>query len=149
MHRLAVLTVIAVFVLAGCWGGGDGGGTPARMPPSVDVTGTWDASLTIIAGESFLPVGYTWTGVFTMDQSDNTVFNTVSGTFSTPIGGIGQISGYVSGDEVSFTSTQGTICSGFFNGFALVNAASNQMSGTYSGVDCSGTLQASFTATKR
>ena len=145
MHRLAVLAVIAVFVLAGCWGGGDGGGTPAPIPPTVNVTGTWDASMTIIAGTSFLPVGYTWTGVFTMIQSDSTV----SGTFSTPIGGIGQLSGTVSGDEVSFTSTQGTFCSGFFNGFALVNAASNQMSGTYSGVDCSGILQASFTATKR
>src|SRR5512135_1640598 len=149
MHRLAVLTVMAVFVLAGCWGGGDGKGTPAPIPPTVDVTGTWDASLTIIGGTSFLPIGYTWNGVFTMDQSDNTVFNTVSGTFSTPIGGTGQISGTVSGDEVSFTSTQGTFCSGFFNGFALVNSSSDQMSGTYSGVDCSGTLQASFTATKK
>lgn len=145
MHRYAVLAVIAVFVLAGCWGGGDGGGNPAPRPPIVDVTGTWDASMTVIAGESFLPVGYTWTGVFTMIQSDSTL----SGTFSTPIGGIGQVSGTVSGDDISFKSTQGTICSGDFNGFALVNAASNQMSGTYSGVDCSGILQASFTASKR
>ena len=137
--------MIAVFVLAGCGGGGDGGGNPAPIPPTVDVTGTWDASMTVIGGETSLPVGYTWTGVFTMIQSDSTV----SGTFSTQIGGIGQISGTVSEDDVSFTSTQGTFCSGFFNGFALVNAASNQMSGTYSGVDCSGTLQASFTATKR
>jgi hypothetical protein len=31
----------------------------------------------------------------------------------------------------------------------MVNAASNQMSGTYAGGDCGGTLQASFTASKR
>lgn len=145
MHRLAVMAMIAVFVLAGCGGGGDGGGNPAPIPPTVDVTGTWDASMTVTGGETSLPVGYTWTGVFTVIQSDSTV----SGTFSTPVAGVGKISGTVSGDDASFTSTQGPYCAGIFNGFAMVSAASNQMSGTYTGVDCSGTLWASFTATKR
>jgi hypothetical protein len=36
-----------------------------------------------------------------------------------------------------------------FNGFAMVNAAGDQVSGTYSGADCDGTLQALFTAVKR
>jgi hypothetical protein len=80
-----------------------------------------------------------------MVQSDSTV----SGTSSTSVGGVGQISGAVSGDDASFTNTQGPFCAGFFNGFAMVNTASNQMSGTYIGVDCTGTLWASFTAIKR
>ena len=101
--------------------------------------------MTVIGGETSLPAGYTWTSVFAVIQSDSVV----SGTFSTPVGGVGQISGTVSGNDVSFTSTQGPYCAGIFNGFAMVNAASNQMSGTYTGVDCSGILWASFTAAKR
>src|SRR4030066_360457 len=98
--------VIAAFVLAGCGGGGDGGGNPPPMPPTVDITGTWDASMTVIGGDTSLPVGFHWTGVFTVIQSDSSV----SGTFSPPVGGVGEISGPVSGDDASFTSTQGPFC---------------------------------------
>jgi hypothetical protein len=62
---------------------------------------------------------------------------------------VGQLSGSISGDDIEFTSTQGPICPGSFEGIAMVNPAGNQMSGTYSGADCNGTLQASFTAVKR
>lgn len=145
MKRVAGLAMIAAFMLAGCGGGGEGGVTPAPIPPTVEVTGTWDASMTVIGGDTSLPHGFHWTGVVTVIQSDSSV----SGTFSTPVGGVGQISGTVSGEDASFTSTQGPFCAGFFNGFAMVNAAGDQMSGTYSGADCDGTLQASFTAVKR
>jgi hypothetical protein len=137
-----LLVVIAVFALVGCGGGGDGANTPAPIPPTVDITGTWDASMTATGGTQ-LPVGSRWTVVLTAIQSGSAV----SGTFSTAGGLVGQASGTVSGDDISFTVTQGPVCAGTFNGFGLVNG--NQMSGTYSGADCHGTLQASFTATKR
>jgi hypothetical protein len=76
--------------------------------------------------------------------------STTSGTFSSSLGGVGQISGTVSGDDFSFTAiNQAPNCSGTFNGIGMVNAASDQMSGTYAGGDCGGTYQASFTASKR
>ena len=144
MKRLALLAVIAVFVLIGCGGGGGDSSGPAPIPPTVNVTGTWDASMTATGGTQ-MPVGTRWATVMTAIQSGSGV----SGTFSTAGGLVGQASGTVSGDDISFTVTQGPICAGTFNGFAMVNAASNQMSGTYSGADCNGTLQTSFTATKR
>jgi hypothetical protein len=145
MKRVAGLAMIAAFMLAGCGGGGEGGVTPAPIPPTVEVTGTWDASMTVIGGDTTVPVGYHWTGVLTVIQSGSAV----SGTFSTSVGGVGQISGTVSGDEASFTSTPGPFCAGMFNCFVMVDAAGDQMSGTYSGADCDGTLQALITAVKR
>lgn len=146
MKRLAVLTVIAVSALVGCGGGGgDGGGNPAPIPPTVDVTGTWDASMTVIGGDTSLPVGYHWTGVFTVIQSDSTA----SGTFVTSVGGSGKVSGSVSGNDLDMTITQTSPCAGTYSGIGIVNSASNQMSGTYIGVDCYGIPQTSFTATKR
>jgi len=144
MKRVAGLAVIAAFMLAGCGGGGEGDITPAPMPPTVEVTGTWDASMTVIGGDTTVPVGYHWTGVLTVIQSGSTV----AGTISTSVGG-GQISGTISGDEASFTSTLGPFCGGIFKGFAMVDAAGDQMSGTYSGAECDGTLAALFTAVKR
>jgi hypothetical protein len=144
MKRLAILAVIAVFVLVGCGGGGGDSSGPAPGPPTVNVTGTWDASMTITGGTQG-PVGFHWTAVFTVVQSGSSV----SGTGVTSSGSGGQVSGSVSGDDLDITLTQTTPCTGTYHGIGMVNAASNQMSGTYSGADCNGTLQASFTAIKR
>ena len=144
MKRLALLAVIAVFVLVGCGGGGGGSSSPAPIPPTVNVTGTWDTSIAAIGGTQ-VPVGYRWTAVISGIQSGSSL----SGTMSSSGGFVGQLSGSISGDDIEFTSIQEPICPGTFHGIAMVNAAGNQMSGTYSGADCSGTLHASFTATKR
>ena len=144
MKRLALLAVIAVFVLVGCGGGGGDSSGSAPVPPTGDVTGTWDVSMTVTGGTQ-APVGFHWTAVFTVVQSGSSVSGT--GVTSSDTGG--QVSGSVSGDDLDFTLAQTSPCVGTYHGFAMVNAASNQMSGTYSGSDCFGTLQASFTATKR
>ena len=146
MSRMAQMVVglLLISIAIGCGGGGgdDGGGA---LPPTVDVTGTWDASITATGGTA-VPVGFQYSGVMTMIQSGSTA----SGTFSISLGGVGQISGTVSGDDFSFTAiNQAPNCSGTFNGIGMVNATGDQMSGTYAGGDCGGTYQASFTATKR
>ena len=56
-----------------------------------------------------------------------------------PVRHSGQISGTISGQTFSFTITQGQPCIGTFNGSAIVNG--NQLSGSYSGSDCNGTVQ--------
>jgi len=129
--------------MIGCGGGGgdDGGGA---LPPTVDVTGTWDLLMTSTGGTA-VPVGYQWTTVLTVVQSGSTV----SGTFISSGGLGGEVSGSISVDDFSFTSHQGPVCAGTFQGFGMVNASGDQVSGTYSGGDCDGTLQASFTGSKR
>jgi hypothetical protein len=144
MKRLALLALIAVFVLVGCGGGGGDNSGPAPIPPTVDITGTWDASMTVTGGTQ-APVGFHWTAVFTVIQSGSSVI----GTGITSSGSGGQVSGSVSGDDLVITLTQTSPCNGIYHGNGMVNAASNQMSGTYSGSDCNGTLQTSFTAIKR
>ena len=145
MSRIAQLVVGLLFICfaIGCGGGGGDGGVGA-LPPTVDVTGTWDAMMTATGGTS-VPVGSQWIVVLTVIQSGSTV----SGTFSSSNGGSGQVSGSVSGDDFSFTANQGPPCVGTFNGFGMVNATGNQVNGTYSGAECNGTLQSSFTGSKR
>jgi hypothetical protein len=138
-----ILGVLLIGLAIGCGGGGDDGA--GALPPTVDITGTWDASI-IATGGTAVPVGFQQSGVMTMIQSGSTA----SGTFSTTLGGVGQISGTVSGDEFSFTAiNQAPNCPGTFNGISMANATGDQMSGTYAGSDCLGTYQASFTASKR
>jgi len=143
MKRLAALAVIAGFVLVGCGGGGGSSNSPAPVPPTVDVTGTWDVSITSTGGNQ-VPVGSHWTAIITTVQTGSSA----SGTFVTSGGG-GQVSGSVSGDDLDMTIAQTSPCAGTYHGIGMVNAASNLMSGTYSGADCYGTLETSFTATKR
>ena len=144
MKRLALLAVIAMFVLIGCGGGGGDSSSPSPIPPTVDVTGTWDASITATGGTQF-PVGSHGTAVFTMVQSGSTA----SGTWVLSGGGGGQVSGSVSADDLDLTIAQTNPCVGTFHAIGMVNSASNLMSGTYAGADCGGTVQASFTSTKR
>jgi len=142
MKRLALLAVIAVFLLVGCGGGGGDSSGNAPIPPTVDVTGTWDVSITSTGGNQVSP-GSHWTAVITSVQSGSSV----SGTWVTFVGGSGQVSGSVSGDDFDMTLAETSPCVGTYHGIGIVNG--NQLSGTYSGADCLGTLQASFTATKR
>lgn len=53
MSRVAPLIVgVLLLGLAIGWGGGgdDGGGGVSSLPPTVDVTGTWDVSITATGG---------------------------------------------------------------------------------------------------
>jgi len=101
MKRLALLAAIAVFVLIGCGGGGGDSSGNAPIPPTIDVTGTWDTSMTVTGGTQG-PVGFHWTAVFTVIQSGASV----SGTGITSSNTGGQVSGSVSGDDLDFTLTQ-------------------------------------------
>lgn len=96
-----------------------------------------------LTGWTQVPVGYQWTAVITAVQSDSSV----SGTRVTSVGGGGQVTGSISGDNFNMTIAETSPCIGTYNGVGMVNG--NQISGTYSGTDCYGTLQASFTGSKR
>ena len=139
-YALATLMMLGAFAI-GCNGGSDGGVIGSQ---DANVTGTWDATITVTGGTQ-APPGTQFTGVFTLAQSGSGV----TGTFSTAGGLSGQISGSVSGQAFAFTISQGAPCPGSFSGSATVNGSETQLSGSYSGSDCNGTLQVSAVATKR
>ena len=126
-------------LLSGCGGDDDDG-----MTGDVNVTGTWDAVMTVTGGTQ-APAGMQFTAVLTLAQSGSSV----TGTFRTEGGLSGQVSGSVSGQFLSFTLSQGYPCSGTFRGSGTVNDLGTRFPGSYSGSDCHGTLEASVVATKR
>ncbi len=146
MREKAAALVASVLVLCAlaCGGGGGGGSDDIISPPNSNVTGTWDALMTVTGG-SQLPAGIQFTATFTLAQSGTAV----SGTFATEEGLSGSISGSVSGSVITFTITQGSPCPGTFDGAGTISSSSDAIAGSYSGSDCNGTLQATFTAIKR
>ncbi|HEY6074500.1 MAG TPA: hypothetical protein VIV15_14200 [Anaerolineales bacterium] len=110
----------------------------------IDITGTWEVKITASGGTQ-VPVGSKWNAYITATQNGTTV----TGTFETDMGLYGQITGIVSGDEVSMIIVQDPIFPGTFHGVAKVNTTNEQMKGTYSGADSMEPLQASFTAFKK
>lgn len=102
------LLIAGIIGLAGC-GGGGGSGTPAA-PPSVDATGTWSG-----------PYNSSVFGARTMTVNLQQSGASLTGTYSSTTGGLGSISGSVSGNTASLTITVTTPgCSGSFNGTGIV-----------------------------
>lgn len=125
----ALLVALGMGILAGVVGceGGDGG--DGGTPPSVDVTGTWVASVSF--GE---------TATLNMTQTGSSV----AGSFSSNFGSKGTLSGSVSGNTVRLTLNE-----------TVFNRITTDVTGTVDGNRMSGTLSqsdgdsATFTATKR
>ena len=113
--------------------------------PDANLTGTWNATLTVTGGVQ-APVGTQLTATFTIAQTGSTI----TGTFSTGGGFSGSLSGTVSGQTFSLTITQGAPCPGTFTGAGTAPSSNtqNQMTGSYSGSDCNGTLAVDFVAPK-
>lgn len=111
--------------------------------PDANLTGTWNATLTVTGGVQ-APVGTQFTATFTIVQAGSTF----TGTFSTGGGFSGSLNGTVSSQTFSLTITQGAPCPGTFTGAGTANSTVTQMTGSYSGSDCNGTLAVDFVATK-
>lgn len=115
-------------------------------PGEVNITGTWEALITTVTdGRSDNPAGSQRTVISTVAQSGSTV----SGTFATSQGLIGQIIGTVSGKTVIFAIAQDNPCPAAFSGRGTIAASGQEINGSYSGFDCKGSLEQSIVAKKR
>ena len=104
-------------------------------PTAASVAGTWDVTLTEIAGARF-PAGFVFTAVATFFQSG--IF--VSGTFRTTAGLSGTVTGSsLAGSGFTFRVDQEDPCRGTFNSNASIQS-SQEMSGSYFGSDCNGMI---------
>ena len=127
---------------------GDLLGGPFTLPDA-NLTGTWNVTLTVTGGVQ-APVGTLLTATFTIAQTGSSF----TGTFSTGGGFSGSLSGTISVQTFSLTITQGAPCPGTFTGAGTAanslggSIGVTQMTGSYSGSDCKGTLAVVFAATK-
>jgi hypothetical protein len=117
-------TLVAMaFSLAGC--GGDGTPSTPTVPPSVDATGTWRGTYTSsIFGSK--------TATLSLVQNNASL----TGNYSNSVGGLGSVSGSVSGNTATFSITVTTPgCSGSFSGTGTINTSVNPatMAFTYNG----------------
>jgi hypothetical protein len=97
--------------------------------PAADLTGTWTGSYsTSLISNSSIVLTITQTGP------------TLSGTYVSPNGGMGSISGVVSGKVGTFRLNQTTAgCIGHFDGHAALNEGPEFLFFSYAGSDCLGT----------
>jgi hypothetical protein len=97
------------------------------------VTGTWYASLSFSGGgDSAATLSFVQNG------------SSVSGTGAVVGGGSGSINGTVTGSTFTFSGTTVAPCAGFFNGSVVISADYRTFSGSMTGSDCYGSLNATI-----
>jgi hypothetical protein len=141
LKKMILSGAFAVALLAS-FGCGSRSDSVTGTSPNAD--GTWLATMTTTGGTQ-APPGTQFTVTLDLAQASNDVV----GTFTTQGGASGILTGTISGQTITLNATQAPPCDGTYDGVGTMNAASTSMSGTYSGSDCYGTLQATFTATKQ
>ncbi len=123
----AIMYALLMIIVVGCEN--NNGGNGSAEPPSVDVTGIWDAATSV--GEN---------ATLTITQSGSKI----NGTFFSSFGSRGTLSGSVSANTVSLTLNETNF-----------NRVVTKVSGTVVGSTMKGTLRqsdgdsATFTATRR
>jgi hypothetical protein len=123
---------------------GCGSGSDSVTGASPNANGTWTATMTTTGGTQ-APSGTQFTVTLHLTQAGADIF----GTYSAQGGATGILTGTISGQTVTLNASQSPPCDGTYDVVGTMNSGSTSMSGTYSGSDCFGTLQATFTAVKQ
>jgi len=137
MSRLDFLTAClaaALVVLPAC----DGDGS-APAPPS-DYTGTWVGDYTV----SVQP-GVTYQGTMLVTQSGNSI----TGTLSTSAGRTADVSGTISGRQLTATFTYTDGCVGGATVTAQLSVDLQTVTGAYQSNDCLGSYSGTFVLSKQ
>jgi len=133
----------ALLVLAGaCLAFASCSSTDPTQTLTPNATGTWDATVTVTGGTEGVP-GTVFDAALVLVQAGSDV----NGTFSTSTSD-GTVVGTVSGRTLTFTINQVNPCAETFNGTAKIAPLNEEMTGSYSGTDCSGTVEAAFLSTR-
>jgi hypothetical protein len=127
-----------LFVVCSC------GNDMTDSSPFMTLSGAWDATLTVTGGTE-LTSGTQFTVTLALVQTGSAV----SGTFARQGGATGSIAGNIVSSTLNLTATQDPPCAGTFHGAGTTSASYAVLDGTYNGDDCNGTLESTFTASKR
>ena len=140
MIRRARCLVLAAstLALASCSAGSGPQSSPPPAAAEVDLTGDWTFSANARRDEGSDRVR----GQLRLDQKGDSV----RGPFETEATVGGELNGFVAGRELELTLKQWAPCAGSFSGSAKVSSDGLRMSGSYSGTDCEGSVEADFQA---
>jgi len=130
---------LAALALMAC-SGSSSPSAPNTSP--AQIAGSWDVAVTVTGGTE-LARGTQYGAQFFLTQSGSQV----TGGFNAGAGTGGSVLATVSGSQVSFTLTQQQPCAGTFTGTGTVARNDSTITGSYSGTDCNGTLNANWVAT--
>jgi hypothetical protein len=111
----------------------------AQRTAAVGLSGTYTGEITGNSAGRILKMPVT----LTLVQSEHQIV----GTWTTPGGASGTLTGVLSENGVQLAGKQVNPCEGAFDGVAVVEAA-NTLRGSYVARDCSGSVTASFTVTR-
>ena len=141
-----IIGVLLATSLVGCAARTHHPGASQVETGNINITGTWEALITTVTdGRSDNPAGSQRTVISTVAHSGSTV----SGTFATSQGLIGQIIGTVSGENLVFAIVQSPPCPAAFSGRGTIAASGQEIHGSFTGFDCKGSLEQTITAKKR
>ncbi len=132
--RSAVACLTALVTLAGCHK--DSTGKDSTGPVPLNLTGNFSGPASGVSGGS----AFSGTLTFTLAQSGTAL----TGTWNSPLGPAGSVSGTVNDTTVTFTLTQTTLCASSFGGTATVQNSGTRLSGFYAGSDCIAFVTATF-----
>jgi hypothetical protein len=133
MSRLVLSTLCLAAALAVLPACGDGGNEPA---PPADYTGTWVGEYTVS-----LQPGVTYVGTLVVTQTGSTI----TGTLSTTAGRTADVTGTISGSQMTATFTYTDGCAGSASATAQLSADKLTVTGTYQSTDCIGSYSGTFT----
>ncbi|MBN1998561.1 fibrobacter succinogenes major paralogous domain-containing protein [candidate division KSB1 bacterium] len=113
---------------------------PTDKPPACDMSGVWDIVLFVTGGNQ-MPTRTPFQATLVLKQTEK---GNVAGTIAVEPGLTNQLTGKVYGTDFNFEILQNEPCTGQFQLSGTVTEDTTEISGTYSGEDCLGTLRADF-----
>ena len=134
--RLLVISTILITYLVSC--SDSSSGSSCNEDPAYDVSGEWYLNITVTGGDQ-MSAGTMFTAIINVEQNDN---GSITGSITLEGGLTADFSGTVCGTSLFFKIKQNAPCSGTFNGEAQINNGGTTISGSYTGSDCNGKLQA-------
>jgi type V secretory pathway adhesin AidA len=139
----AAVLIVSAVLFVGCSDDPSGSSaTPPSIapPPVADVEGIWVGRGTVTGGTQ-QRVGRKFNLVLTLSQVDSEV----TGAVMTGLGMEWDATGTLNGQVLTFTLTQSQPCAGSYSGAGTASNGDSELTGSFSGTDCNGTLSADFT----
>ncbi|MBN2103735.1 hypothetical protein JW835_06820 [bacterium] len=137
---IGIFCLVVMYLLTMC----DKNSTESKKdPPAYDLTGNWNIIITVTGGNQ-LPSGTQFNAQIILEQNED---GEVVGIITMEGGLTAHFSGDVSGNEFSFKIKQDAPCQGTFKGNGMITENGDKISGSYSGTDCNGSMEADFVST--
>ena len=140
LKRMCIVS--AIMLLIGCSSGSDDVFRSAVVDQNV--AGMWEDTDAVVTGGTRALLSSTFSITFTFSQTGDQV----TGIAEDEDAGVpmSALSGIVDGRLITFTINDPSICMGTFSVLGTISRTGAEITGSYSGMDCNGTVDADFVA---